>query len=103
MNAANSSVISERYAHIGVVLYSSKMRMLFDFNKYYNSSQILQAIGNATYLKGGTRTGKALDFTRTELFEKSARKVIDSYHRYYVLLLGILASDFSDSIGLLLR
>ena len=34
----------------------------------------MDAIDNATYLRGGTLTGKALKFVKTELFDKTGRE-----------------------------
>lgn len=35
---------------------------------------MLKAIDNATYLKGGTLTGKALNYAKVELFDKTGRQ-----------------------------
>lgn len=72
--AVNGSFISETFTHVGVVLFSSKTEIVFTFTQFYDAEPMMNAIDNATYLRGGTLTGKALNFSKVELFDKTGRQ-----------------------------
>ncbi|KAL9983699.1 hypothetical protein ACROYT_G005915 [Oculina patagonica] len=72
--AVNGSFISETFTHAGLVVFSSKLKTIFTLKQFYDAEQMMDAIDNATYLKGGTLTGKALTFVKTELFDKTGRQ-----------------------------
>ena len=46
---------------------------IFTLTQFYDAEPMMKAIENAPYLRGGTLTGKALKFTKTELFDKTGR------------------------------
>ena len=65
--------IGKNKSHVGVVTFSSNPELQFNFNKYYDMGSINLAIDSITYPNQSTLTGKALTFTKSELFTKSAR------------------------------
>ena len=65
--------IGEKKTHVGIVVFSSNPELQFDFKKYYDLGSINLAIDSINYPNQGTLTGKALTFTKSELFTKSAR------------------------------
>lgn len=73
-NAINGSFISEEFTHVGLVLYSARVETVYDFKKFYDPEAMMNATAEAKYLRGSTKTGKALKYTKTELFDKSSRK-----------------------------
>lgn len=77
-NAVNGSFISEQFTHIGLVLFASKRKTVFNLQQFYDSEKMMKAIDKAPYLKGGTLTGKALAYAKTELFDKTGRKDVPS-------------------------
>lgn len=60
--------ISRGKSRVGFVLFSSHPIPIFGFKRYSSKAQLLRAIENTRYPRGGTKIGKALDFTRTYLF-----------------------------------
>ncbi|XP_068757174.1 collagen alpha-6(VI) chain-like [Montipora capricornis] len=60
---------------IGVVLFSFRPRLIFDFKRYRNKGQILRAISRIRYPRGGTKTGRAMRFAYYRLF-RYARPVV---------------------------
>lgn len=73
-NAVNGSFISEQYTHVGLRLFSSKGKTIFNFTQFYDAEHMMKAIEEAPYLKGGTLTGKALKEVKSELFDKTGRE-----------------------------
>lgn len=66
--------VSQGKSRIGVVLFSSRAIPVFGFKRYLSKAKLFRAIGRIRYPRGGTRIGKALDFTRSYLFKgRSAR------------------------------
>ena len=61
--------VSQGNSRIGFVLFSSRAIPIFGFKRYSSKAKILRAIGRIRYPRGGTRIGKALDFTRSYLFK----------------------------------
>ena len=66
--------ISRRYTHVGVVVYSSRARKVFGFNRYYKKRQLMKAIDRIPYLRRGTRTGYALSYAQRYLFRGRNRR-----------------------------
>ena len=67
---------------IGVVLFSFRPRLIFDFKRYRNKGQILRAISRIPYPRGGTKTGRAMRFAYSRLFRYArpgVRKVSTSW------------------------
>lgn len=66
--------ISRKYTHVGVVVYSSRARKVFGFNRYINKRLLMKAIDRIPYLRRGTRTGYALSFAQRYLFRGRSRR-----------------------------
>ena len=60
---------------VGVVLYSSRPRLIFDFRRYRSKGQILNAISRIRYPRGGTRTGYAMRYCYSRVFRYARRGV----------------------------
>ena len=63
-------------SHTDIVLFSQstfQLQTIFTLTQYYDAEPMMAAIEKAPYLKGGTLTGKALDFAKVELFDKTGR------------------------------
>ena len=68
-----SFTISRSYARIGIVLYSSRSRMILTFNQNRGVNSILRTIDRIPYPRRGTRTGAAISFAYSRLFSSSRR------------------------------
>ena len=66
--------ISPRQTRVGVVLFSSRAWLVFNFRRYRNKQSMLRAVDKIRYPRGGTRTGRALRFARYQLFNKTSRR-----------------------------
>jgi len=66
--------ISRKYTRVGVVVYSSRARKVFGFNRYSNKRLLLKAVDRIPYLRRGTRTGYALSFAQRYLFRGRRRR-----------------------------
>ena len=53
--------IGKNENRIGVIQFSSKSRTEFGFNEYLDNEKVAKAIDSITYMKGGTRTDKAIN------------------------------------------
>lgn len=73
-NFVQSFNIAEDGSHVGVVLFSSTAEVVFNFEKYFDSNSIIDAIDKISYPSKSTYTGKGLDLVRTGLFEISERQ-----------------------------
>ena len=84
--------ISPRQTRVGVVLFSSRAWLVFNFRRYRNKQSMLRAVDKIRYPRGGTKTGRALRFARYQLFNKksSRRKVCFNFRD--VLELCVLLS-----------
>ncbi|KAK3697985.1 hypothetical protein QZH41_003970 [Actinostola sp. cb2023] len=78
-----SFAVGRRLAHISVSLFSKRPQLLFGLNRYYSKYQMMRAVGRAPYIRGGTLTGKALNFVRQRVFRlrrgrrgKARRKIL---------------------------
>ena len=73
-NFVQSFNIAEDGSHVGVVLFSSTAEVVFNFEKYFDSNSIINAIDKIPYPSKSTYTGVGLDLVRTGLFEISERQ-----------------------------
>lgn len=77
--------INSGRTRVGVVLYSTRPRLMFRFNKYNRRKrQLLSAINRIPYPKGWTKTGWAMRYSYSTLFRyarRGARKVNTLYNR----------------------
>ncbi|XP_056384102.1 collagen alpha-1(VII) chain [Hyla sarda] len=62
------NVVSQDGVRIGVVQYSDDPRTEFDFSRYRNGSEVIQAIRNLAYKGGNTRTGAGLRYATDNFF-----------------------------------
>ena len=60
---------------VGVVLYSSRPRLIFDFRRYRSKGQILNAVSRIRYPRGSTRTGYAMRYCYSRVFRYARRGV----------------------------
>ena len=67
--------INNRQTRIGVVLYSSRPRLIFDFRRYRRKYQLLNAIRRIRYPRGGTKTGYAMRYCYSRVFKYARRGV----------------------------
>ena len=67
--------INNGLTRIGIVLYSSRPRLIFDFRRYRRKSQILNAINRIRYPRGGTKTGYAMRYCYSRVFRYARRGV----------------------------
>ncbi|CAH1253989.1 ZAN [Branchiostoma lanceolatum] len=64
-DVVNTFDISPTTTRIGAVQYSSSPRMHFNLGNYADKGSTMNAINNIGKLGGGTQTGAAMEFTRT--------------------------------------
>lgn len=69
----SSFTVSQDGTHVALIVYSSRVEQVFDFNTYYNLGDTLKAINEIKYPKGRTFTGSALDSARVDIFERTGR------------------------------
>ena len=82
--------ISRGKSRIGFVLFSSRPFPIFGFRRYSSKAEILRAIERVRYPRGGTKIGKALDFTRNYLFKGRS---VGRRKRVLVLLTDGISQD----------
>ena len=67
--------ISPRFVKVGIVLYSSRRKVItIPLNRFPTLSQLKRIIWRLPYLRGGTFTGYALEVAKNRLLAKSSRK-----------------------------
>ncbi|XP_064200281.1 collagen alpha-6(VI) chain-like isoform X2 [Anguilla rostrata] len=64
--------VSFKKVRVGIVLYSSAPKAMVYLNSIKEKADILQFINILPYQEGRTKTGAALNFTRENMFSKSA-------------------------------
>ena len=67
--------INSGQTRIGIVLFSSSPRLIFDFRRYRRKRQVLNAISRIRYPRGGTRTGYAMRYCYSRVFRYARRGV----------------------------
>lgn len=72
-NMVRSFTISRRYVRVGIVVYSSRSRMILTFNQNRGVNSILRTIDRIRYPRGGTRTGAALSYAYSRLLATSRK------------------------------
>lgn len=60
--------ISEIGIHIGLIRYSTRANVIFDFDEHYTTTDINTAIHRMRYVRGTTRTDRGLRLARNKLF-----------------------------------
>ena len=76
-NLVSSFTISPRYSRVGILVYSHRVIPVFSFGRYQRLGDVLRAINKIKYPSGGTKTGRALSYSRNYLFARSNyRKVL---------------------------
>ena len=73
-NFVQSFYIAEDGSHVGVVLFSSTAEVMLNFEKYFYSDLMMDAIDKIPYPAKSTYAGIGLDLVRTGLFEISERQ-----------------------------
>ena len=78
--------------HLGLVVFGTETRLIFDFeNEYTDKAELNNAINSATFPGGRTvLVGEALKFTETHLFGSEHH---DSYRRILVVIMGSTSED----------
>ena len=67
--------INNGQTRIGIVLFSSRPRLIFDFRRYRRKNQVLSAINRIRYPRGGTKTGYAMRYCYSRVFRYARRGV----------------------------
>lgn len=82
--------------NVALVLYSSSAQVVFDLKKYYKTEDIVNAIQRMSYPGGSTKTGKALEKVKKNVFKglKGDRKYVPKV--VIVLTDGMSQDDVSD-------
>ena len=75
-NLVRTFIISRRYTRVGAVLYNTRAYKMFGFNRYSSKNQVLRAVSLIQYPKGGTKTGRALNYAYRYLFRRSRRRKV---------------------------
>lgn len=75
-NLISSFVISPRNSRVGILLYSNRVIPVFSFGQYKGLRSLLRAIDRIKYPGGGTKTGRALSYSRRYLFARSNRRKV---------------------------
>ena len=60
-NTVNEFDIGPDDTQVGLISYSSSVRLQFYLNTYHNKTNLIAAIDNLTFSSGGTDTGEAID------------------------------------------
>lgn len=60
--------ISETGVHVGLIRFSSRATTIFGFEEHFTHSEINEAVDNMQFVRGGTRTDRALRLARNGLF-----------------------------------
>nr|KAG5697781.1 hypothetical protein BaRGS_026738 [Batillaria attramentaria] len=66
----NSFTIGPNHIRVGVVTYSTEVRLDMTLNQHMKRHELQRAIGKIEYMEGGTRTGDAIHFAHTEMFKE---------------------------------
>lgn len=76
-NLVSSFVISPGHSRVGLLIYSHRVIPVFSFGQRPRLRGVLRAISRIRYPGGGTKTGKALSYSRRYLFARSSlRKIL---------------------------
>jgi collagen type VI alpha len=67
-------------------LFSKRPQILFGLNRFYSKYQMMRAVGRAPYIRGGTGTGRALNFIRTRVFRLNGRRRTGGRRKVLVVL-----------------
>uniref|UniRef100_H2Y642 VWFA domain-containing protein n=1 Tax=Ciona savignyi TaxID=51511 RepID=H2Y642_CIOSA len=80
---------------VGVVVYAGNPKMAIALNQYSDRDSLVAAVQNIAYIRGNTRTGKAIRFMNTESFNvtSGARDVELGYKRLAIVLTDGRAQD----------
>jgi len=62
--------ISRKETRVGLISYSTRPRLQFPFNRYFNSRQMANHIQHMYLRGGGTRTDRALQMAESKLFNR---------------------------------
>ena len=84
--------INNGQTRIGVVLFSSRPRLIFGFRLFRRKHLVLNAISRIRYPRGGTKTGYAMRYCYSRVFRyarRGVRKVI------FLLRLSSIINVFS--------
>jgi len=86
--------VSHRMSHVAVIHYNHRAYLDWDFNsdRAKNAAALKEAILNLKYQPGGTRTDKALDKSKEEMFKDDHGQRPDVPHVLFVLTDGKTSS-----------
>ncbi|XP_051557636.1 collagen alpha-1(XXI) chain-like [Myxocyprinus asiaticus] len=68
INITNGFDVSTRHTQVAVVQYSDTPRLEIPLGKHQNSQELVEAIASIPYLRGNTRTGRAIKFASHHVF-----------------------------------
>ena len=80
-NVVQTFVISRRFTRVGAILYNNRAYKIFGFNRHGNKNQVIRAVSLIRYPKGGTKTGRALNYAYRYLFRRSRRRKVSTYSK----------------------
>lgn len=76
MNMVRAFKISPSQTRVAAVVFSSSPRRIFSLRNYRNKQQVLNAVSRISYPRGGTKTGRALNYARRYIFERNRRSKV---------------------------
>ena len=100
-NFIGSFNVSENATSPGMVVFSEDPHLIFNFSKHENLSSATAAVKMAPYPNRGRKTGKALNFTRSDLFSESATQ--NAKNNYLIILTSGVSYDLVETPAKLLR
>lgn len=68
--------ISPRRTRVAATVFSSRPKRIFSFGSYRTQNQVIRAIQRIRYPRGGTKTGRALNFVRRSIFKRNRRSKV---------------------------
>lgn len=79
--------VSSKGTHVGLVRFSTRASVIFDFTQHFSHENVNEAIDNIEFTEGGTKTELALKLARTRLYSKrGGARSESSIFKMFVLL-----------------
>lgn len=69
-NLVNAFTIGPNHIRVGVVTYSTHVRLDMTLKEHMSRDALQRAIGQIQYMEGGTRTGDAIQYAHTDMFKE---------------------------------
>ena len=94
----DSFTIGPNNIRVGVVTYSTDVRLDVALNEHMRKQDLQHAIGQIQYMEGGTRTSDAIRFAHTEMFTVTFVR-FDWFVRCVVCLMRLYLCFHAEKIG----